>query len=49
MTNEEIFLCVARAVIYFVMIWIVSDFHYDYRKHRERKDDKSNDKRNSNT
>lgn len=44
MTNEEIFLCVARAVIYFVMIWIVSDIHYDYRKYRERKDDKRNDK-----
>ena len=43
MMIEEIFLCVVRAVIYFVMIWIVSDFHYDYRKHRERKEDKGDD------
>lgn len=45
MTIEEIILCVVRAVIYFVMIWIVSDFHYDYRKHRERKEDKDDDDR----
>lgn len=49
MKIDEICLCVVRAVIYFVMIWIVSDIHYDYRKHRERKEDKGDDKRNSNT